>query len=59
MPEYFVESWTYSSALSVIDSCEAWAANFELEKADLQTYNSVKGELFELARTQVCDFCVL
>ncbi|KZV79059.1 hypothetical protein EXIGLDRAFT_782854 [Exidia glandulosa HHB12029] len=53
LPEYFVESWTYASCVSVVQQCDKWADSFQLEGALLSTFNSVKGELYELARTQV------
>ncbi|EJD39309.1 hypothetical protein AURDEDRAFT_71368 [Auricularia subglabra TFB-10046 SS5] len=53
LPEHFVESWTYASCISVVQQCDKWADGFQLEGALLSTYNSVKGELYELARNQV------
>jgi hypothetical protein len=53
LPEYFVESWTYSSALSVVDQCDSWAAGLSLQGSKLATFNAGKGELLELARNQV------
>ncbi|KAJ7156089.1 trafficking protein particle complex subunit 10 [Mycena crocata] len=53
IPEFFVESWTYSSALSVVDQCDTWAANLSLQGSKLSTFNAGKGELLELARNQL------
>ncbi|KAJ6630673.1 trafficking protein particle complex subunit 10 [Mycena sp. CBHHK59/15] len=53
IPEYFVESWTYSSALSVVDQCDVWAASLSLQGSKLATFNAGKGELLELARNQL------
>lgn len=53
LPEFFVEAWTYASCVSVVQQCDKWADGFQLEGALLATFNSVKGELYELARTQV------
>ncbi|KAF8212360.1 trafficking protein particle complex subunit 10 [Mycena galopus ATCC 62051] len=53
LPEFFVESWTYSSALSVVDQCDAWAATPGLQGSMLSTFNAGKGELLELARKQL------
>lgn len=53
IPEFFVESWTYSSALSVVDQCDTWAAALSLQGSKLSTFNAGKGELLELARNQV------
>ncbi|KAJ7940762.1 trafficking protein particle complex subunit 10 [Mycena leptocephala] len=53
LPEFFVESWTYSSALSVVDQCDSWAAGLSLQGSKLATFNAGKGELLELARNQL------
>ncbi|KAJ7905373.1 trafficking protein particle complex subunit 10 [Mycena olivaceomarginata] len=53
IPEFFVESWTYSSALSVVDQCDTWAATLSLQGTMLSTFNAGKGELLELARNQL------
>ncbi|KAJ6547447.1 trafficking protein particle complex subunit 10 [Mycena capillaripes] len=53
IPEFFVESWTYSSALSVVDQCDTWAASLSLQGSKLSTFNAGKGELLELARNQL------
>ncbi|PSR94078.1 hypothetical protein PHLCEN_2v4506 [Hermanssonia centrifuga] len=53
LPPYFVESWTYSSALSVVEQCNAWAVGLEFNKATTANFNAVKGELEELARHQL------
>ncbi|KAJ6455695.1 trafficking protein particle complex subunit 10 [Mycena sanguinolenta] len=53
IPEFFVESWTYSSALSVVDQCDTWAATLGLQGPMLSTFNAGKGELLELARNQL------
>ncbi|KAG5647176.1 hypothetical protein DXG03_001133 [Asterophora parasitica] len=53
LPRFFVESWIYSSALSAVESCDTWAAGFSITGPKLNTFNSAKGELLELARTQL------
>ncbi|KAI6045646.1 trafficking protein particle complex subunit 10 [Pisolithus marmoratus] len=54
LPEYFVESWIFSSALSVVDQCNSWASSWpELEGVALARYNANKGELLELAKSQL------
>lgn len=53
LPAYFVESWSYSSALSVVDQCTIWADGFKLEAPQQAVLNARKGELIELARNQV------
>ncbi|KAF9227601.1 hypothetical protein BS17DRAFT_746219 [Gyrodon lividus] len=54
LPEYFIESWTFSSALSVVDQCDTWAASWlEMEGIPLARYSASKGELIELAKSQL------
>lgn len=53
LPEYFVESWTYSSALSVVEQCDSWANGLKLEGSAQAAIHATKGELLELARNQV------
>lgn len=53
LPEFFVESWIYSSCLSVVEQCDSWTSNQSLEGAKLAVYNASKGELLELALNQV------
>ncbi|EKM55480.1 uncharacterized protein PHACADRAFT_143869 [Phanerochaete carnosa HHB-10118-sp] len=53
LPPHFVESWTYSSALSVVDQCNGWARSAEMTKPALAAFNAVRGELVELARHQL------
>lgn len=66
LPPFFIESWIYSSALSVVDQADEWAKSMKLEKTALAAFNAAKGELVELARHQVspslgwpCDACNL
>ncbi|KAJ7452540.1 hypothetical protein B0H11DRAFT_2245998 [Mycena galericulata] len=56
LPGFFVESWTHSSALSVVDQCDTWAVPLNLQGPKLSTFNAGKGELLELARNQVSSF---
>lgn len=54
LPEYFVESWIFSSALSVVDQCNTWATSWpEMEDTMLARCNAGKGELLELAKSQL------
>lgn len=53
LAKHFVESWVYSSALSVVDQCDGWAGMFQLDEITLAGLNAGKGELIELARNQV------
>lgn len=53
LPEYFIESWIFSSALSVIDQCDTWAFTTELDGIQLARFSASKGELVELAKSQL------
>ncbi|KAF8136643.1 trafficking protein particle complex subunit 10 [Boletus edulis] len=54
LPDYFIESWTFSSALSVLDQCDSWASSWpELDAQSLTRYSARKGELIELAKSQL------
>ncbi|KAG6376390.1 trafficking protein particle complex subunit 10 [Boletus reticuloceps] len=54
LPDYFIESWTFSSALSVLDQCDSWALSWpELDAQSLARYSARKGELIELAKSQL------
>lgn len=50
---FFIESWSYSSALSVFELCENLASGLEMNKLTKINHNAVKGELIEIARHQV------
>jgi hypothetical protein len=50
---FFLQSWIYSSALSVVGQCNEWASGFDITGPKLNTFNAAKGELLELARNQV------
>ncbi|KAA1469549.1 hypothetical protein DENSPDRAFT_857972 [Dentipellis sp. KUC8613] len=53
LPRYFIESWTYSSALSTVDQADTWAKSHELDTASQNAFNASKAELLELARSQL------
>lgn len=53
LSEYFIESWIFSSALSVVDQCDTWATTTELDGIQLARFSASKGELLELAKTQL------
>ncbi|KAF9517292.1 hypothetical protein BS47DRAFT_1380623, partial [Hydnum rufescens UP504] len=50
---YYIESWTYSAALNIVDQCEEWASLAGSEQAAPSLLSGIKGELLELARTQL------
>ncbi|KIJ54451.1 hypothetical protein M422DRAFT_774766 [Sphaerobolus stellatus SS14] len=53
LPPYFIESWIFSSALNVVSESETYAAMTSLDTASSATFSAAKGELLELARTQL------
>ncbi|EIW85047.1 hypothetical protein CONPUDRAFT_47585 [Coniophora puteana RWD-64-598 SS2] len=53
LPEYFIESWIFSSALSVVEQIESWAAASRTDSFDSSRLFAAKGELLELARNQL------
>lgn len=53
LPEHFVESWVYSSSLSVVEQCDTWAQELQPQSVSQDGFNAGKGELTELARNQV------
>ncbi|OBZ75937.1 Trafficking protein particle complex subunit 10 [Grifola frondosa] len=55
LPRFFIESWQYSSALSVVEQCDTWVSSLELSKPTLASFNATKGELVEHARHQKLD----
>ncbi|KAI0831480.1 trafficking protein particle complex subunit 10 [Trametes gibbosa] len=56
LPPFFIEAWIYSSALSVVDQCDEWARPLQLSKSASSTFSAAKGELVELARSQLDIF---
>jgi trafficking protein particle complex subunit 10 len=53
LPPYFIESWVYSSALSVVDHCDGLGASRNYDGAEMLVFCAMKGQLLELARDQV------
>lgn len=53
LPMFFIESWVYSSALSVVEQCDTWANTLDSATASSASFNAVRGELLDLARSQV------
>ncbi|THU92186.1 hypothetical protein K435DRAFT_829706 [Dendrothele bispora CBS 962.96] len=51
LPRFFLQSWIYSSALSVVEQCDSWTSG--LSDVQLAVLNAGKGELLELARNQL------
>ncbi|KAJ8522932.1 hypothetical protein ONZ45_g562 [Pleurotus djamor] len=53
LPKLFVASWIYSSCMSTVDQCDSWASNHPPEGSALNQFYASKGELLELALTQL------
>ncbi|KAK1232281.1 hypothetical protein PQX77_004655 [Marasmius sp. AFHP31] len=52
LPQFFVESWIYSSALSAVEQCDLWVSELALDPST-SPYNAGKAELIQLARNQL------
>lgn len=55
LPEYFIESWTYTACLDLVAHCDEWS---RLERPNndysgLIAYESARSELLDIARVQV------
>jgi hypothetical protein len=59
LPKFFIESWIYSSALSVVEQCDVWAGPFDFDKPTLSNFQAAKGELLQLAANQVLNASAL
>ena len=53
LPDYFIESWVYSSALSAVERCEEWARKIDLDTTQTACLNAAKAELLQISRSQV------
>ncbi|CAG8441735.1 2761_t:CDS:10 [Diversispora eburnea] len=51
--EHFLESWIYSSCMSVVNECEELFSFTSLDDQSLMAFNAAKGELLDLARKQL------
>lgn len=49
----FVESWTYSACLNIVDECGRWAEDDGVDQSVLDSFVGIKAELLELARKQL------
>lgn len=54
--EYFLESWIFSSCMSVVNECEELAPLTSMDSPNTIAFNAAKGELLDLARKQVDYF---
>ncbi|CAJ0887201.1 6593_t:CDS:2, partial [Entrophospora sp. SA101] len=51
--EQFLESWIFSSCMSVVNECEELAPLTPLDDLAFKSFNAAKGELLDLARKQL------
>lgn len=57
--KFFVESWMYSAALNIVDQCAEWFSATGMDSTTFARFNGIKGELLELARSQVKQISTL
>ncbi|SGY18944.1 BQ5605_C014g07514 [Microbotryum silenes-dioicae] len=50
---YFVEAWTYSACLNIVDNCQVWIEGEDIDRKTAASFVAVKAELLELARKQL------
>ncbi|KDE05467.1 hypothetical protein MVLG_04157 [Microbotryum lychnidis-dioicae p1A1 Lamole] len=50
---YFVEAWTYSACLNIVDNCQVWIEGEGIDRKTAASFVAVKAELLELARKQL------
>ncbi|KAK2460622.1 hypothetical protein APHAL10511_007092 [Amanita phalloides] len=53
LPNFFIESWLYNSALSIVDQCDEWILAHKTDESQISGYYAAKGELLELAQIQL------
>ncbi|KAF8911173.1 trafficking protein particle complex subunit 10 [Gymnopilus junonius] len=53
LPPLFIESWIYSSALSAVEQISTWTTSFKVDTSKSGSANAGKGELLDLARSQL------
>ncbi|CAI2180057.1 6002_t:CDS:2 [Funneliformis geosporum] len=51
--EHFLESWIFSSCMSVVNECEELAPLTSMDDSSTIAFNAAKGELLDLARKQL------
>ena len=57
--EHFLESWIFSSCMSVVNECEELVPLTSMDDSNTFSFNAAKGELLDLARKQVLVFVFL
>jgi hypothetical protein len=60
LAEYFVESWTYTACMDIVQRCDEWS-RVDRPNGDysgLIAYESARSELLDIARVQVSRFTV-
>jgi hypothetical protein len=56
LSQNFLESWTYSSSLDIVDTCNKWKSQFPLSGGDANEASAImagNAELYRLAQRQV------
>jgi hypothetical protein len=55
LPNYFIESWTYSACMDLVDHCDEWSRidRPNNDYSGLIAYESARSELLDIARVQV------
>ncbi|KAG9035765.1 hypothetical protein FRB95_010533 [Tulasnella sp. JGI-2019a] len=53
LSEFFIESWMYSAAFNIVDTCEEWAQAANLDSSAMLAFHAIKAGLLELARCQL------
>ena len=55
LAEYFIESWTYSACMNIVQNCDEWS-RIDRPNGDysgLIAYESARSELLDIARVQI------
>ncbi|KAI5476177.1 hypothetical protein MNV49_000338 [Pseudohyphozyma bogoriensis] len=55
----FIESWTFSACLNIVDECTRHASSSSVDRATSESFVAVKAELLELARKQLDKIGIL
>lgn len=56
LAEHFIESWTYTACMDIVQKCDEWS-RIDRPNGDysgLVAYESARSELLDIARIQVC-----
>lgn len=53
LPQFFIESWVFSSALNVVLESDKWITSINLDTVAISSASATKGQLLDLARIQL------